>query len=110
MRKYIRFALPIGLAFFFGCATPGHGEKAEHGYATLQPVIEALKRYKSDNGRYPNDLNELVPKYLSSFPREIDGFPMEYSPAYNLHFDYTGPGYNHCDYSPNIYWTCGGSY
>ena len=33
-----------------------------------QKVVEALERYRSDEGKYPASLNDLVPRYLSSVP------------------------------------------
>jgi hypothetical protein len=33
------------------------------------PLIAACKRFRSDNGRYPSDLKELIPKVLPSLPR-----------------------------------------
>jgi hypothetical protein len=33
------------------------------------PVISAIDRFHSDQGRYPNTLDELVPAYLPSIPR-----------------------------------------
>ena len=33
------------------------------------PIIAACKRFRSDNGRYPSDLKELIPKVLPSLPR-----------------------------------------
>jgi hypothetical protein len=28
------------------------------------PVVRAMKEFRRDNGRLPNDMNELIPKYL----------------------------------------------
>jgi hypothetical protein len=33
------------------------------------PLIAACKRFQSDNGRYPSDLKELIPKMLPSLPK-----------------------------------------
>jgi hypothetical protein len=32
------------------------------------PIITACERFRSDNGRYPSDLKELIPKILPSLP------------------------------------------
>jgi hypothetical protein len=32
------------------------------------PVIEAIEKYKANNGKYPDTLNTLVPEYLPSSP------------------------------------------
>ena len=36
--------------------------------SAFAPVIEALDRYKTANGRYPDKLDALVPTYLSALP------------------------------------------
>jgi hypothetical protein len=33
-----------------------------------QPLLDALEAYKRDNGRYPEELEQLVPKYLDEVP------------------------------------------
>lgn len=33
-----------------------------------QPVVDAIVRFKEANGKYPESLNELLPKYLDVFP------------------------------------------
>ncbi len=34
-----------------------------------EPVIAALKQFKTEQGRFPGSLNELVPRYLQTIPR-----------------------------------------
>ena len=53
-------------------------------HVSQSKVELAIKAYKVDTGTYPNSLNELVPKYLSSIP--IDPYsnpesPLQYDPA-----------------------------
>jgi len=39
----------------------------------------ALKRFQLRQGNYPQDLNALVPEFLSSVPRDpVDGQPLRY--------------------------------
>lgn len=56
------------------------------------PVIAAIDRFHSDQGRYPNSLGELVPAYLPSIPKAgftligrrfgyVDDRPQLYFPA-----------------------------
>ncbi|MGB9743376.1 MAG: hypothetical protein ACPLW9_01535 [Minisyncoccales bacterium] len=43
-------------------------------------AIIAIKAYKNDTGNYPNSLNELIPNYLSSIPKDpFDKKPLKYS-------------------------------
>ncbi|MGB9609061.1 MAG: hypothetical protein ACPL3E_01655, partial [Minisyncoccia bacterium] len=43
-------------------------------------AIIAIKAYKNDTSNYPNSLNELVPNYLSSVPKDpFDNKPLKYS-------------------------------
>lgn len=42
-------------------------------------VIEALEEFESDNLRYPDKLEELVPKYLTTIPLSEEGVSIEYS-------------------------------
>ncbi len=49
------------------------------------PIIAALKEYRSDNGKYPNSLNTLVPAYVSALPATgLIGYPeFTYRNGYN---------------------------
>ncbi|MEI7607437.1 MAG: hypothetical protein WCJ64_08630, partial [Rhodospirillaceae bacterium] len=68
-------ALVLGLAVsgcgFFSHERPGEGEKAAQGYAAAAPVIAALATYRTQRGRYPAMLQDLVPTYLA--PQDISG-------------------------------------
>jgi hypothetical protein len=33
-----------------------------------EPIVEAINQYKKDVGNYPSSLQDLVPKYVTSFP------------------------------------------
>jgi len=45
----------------------------------IQTLI-AIKAYKNDTGNYPASLNDLVPNYLASLPKDpFDGKPLKYS-------------------------------
>jgi hypothetical protein len=48
-----------------------------HGRATLQCAVAgiAAERFRSDNKRWPNSLEEMVPKYLASVPLDPFGPP-----------------------------------
>lgn len=49
----------------------------------LQTAL-ALAAYRVDNGRYPGNLSQLVPKYLKSVPRDLfTGGPLKYGRSAN---------------------------
>lgn len=92
---------------------PGVGDKAERGYAALEPVIKALEQFRADKGAYPESLDELVPDYIASVPAEVNGESIFYAKAgesFSLAFHYVGPGTNTCTYTPKDQWRCSGAY
>ena len=92
---------------------PGQGPRAEAGYAAARPVIAALEAYHQAHGSYPATLAKLVPEQLSALPGEVNGYPLGYQASgasYVLDFSYTGPGMNHCTYTPETNWKCYGFY
>lgn len=104
-----------------GCDAPGKGEKAEQGKSQGDLLVQALGVYHSERGDYPEQLNELVPKYIvrvpASQPGNTDGVSFIYvrssTSEYRLVFRYFGPGSNTCThrpaYAPNE-WKCLGAY
>lgn len=93
---------------------PGESEAAKRGIAAAQPAIEALEKYKLESGRYPDSLNELSPKFLSSLPQDKDGLDFTYSyndskKSYIIEFKFAGGmiGMNECSYySETKKWSC----
>lgn len=115
--KKIRFLLIVILILtackFFTPEPPGVGEKAEYGYAALDPIIKALEQYRADKGAYPEAIEELSPEYLSEIPTEVNDQPISYTKAgksFSVTFHYTGPGMNTCTYTPENKWHCSGAY
>ncbi len=53
-----------------------------YGISRYDRVIEAIERYRADNGAYPESLNSLVPDYLKSEPDILlkYGERLDYSP------------------------------
>jgi hypothetical protein len=98
----------------FGAAEPpGVGEKAERGYAALDPIIKALEQYRNDKGTYPELLDELVPDYIPDIPKEVNDESIFYAKtggSFALSFHYLGPGMNTCTYTPEKQWQCSGAY
>jgi hypothetical protein len=38
-----------------------------------QPIVQAIEKYHSDTGSYPESLSALVPRYLAAVPETPDG-------------------------------------
>jgi hypothetical protein len=92
---------------------PGVGAKAEQGYQACAPLIEALAQYHLQKNEYPAALAELVPAVLAALPPEVKSMEITYAregASYTLKFSYTGPGINHCSYTPADGWKCSGYY
>ena len=92
---------------------PGQGLRAQRGYQATAPIIAALEKYHQAHGQYPATLDALMPDDLAAVPASVNGFPITYRAAagsYTLEFSYTGPGMNHCTYTPAALWKCGGYY
>lgn len=53
----------------------------QRNYAPVLGVQQALDIYGLQNGKYPNDLNGLVPNYLQSLPQDKS---LQYSPSTDL--------------------------
>jgi len=105
--------LAIAACSPFTAEPPGVGEKAERGYAALDPVIKALEQHHTDKGTYPESLDELVPGYTASIPTEVNDESIFYAKtgeSYSLAFHYIGPGMNTCTYTPEDQWQCSGAY
>jgi hypothetical protein len=96
---------------------PGEGEVAKRGYASAQPVIEALDKYKQETGKYPDTWVKLIPKFINEVPK--DGNGLRYSYLYNesknlyvIEFTYDGSGVlgvTECSYRSNTKsWSCDG--
>ncbi len=51
------------VAFGLSCANNAHSREGE------RVIIAAVHRYRNERGRYPDALDELVPRYLPSVPR-----------------------------------------
>ena len=49
----------------FSC---GLSEASQFGINHLQPFVDAMEKYKDDNGRYPKNGLKLIPKYIDKLP------------------------------------------
>jgi len=116
--KKSQFLFIITILFLTACKLftvepPGVGEKSERGYAACAPMIKALEQYRADKGEYPKTLTELVPKYISEVPTEVNNEPISYTKtdeSFSLSFHYVGPGTNTCTFTPKDKWHCSGAF
>ncbi len=77
-----------------------------------QPIIIALNEYQQQNNdEYPQDLNDLVPDYLTALPKTIRGEEFQYYPdeneGYYLCFGIGTKGKYGCCYNQRLAsWDC----
>lgn len=83
----------IVLLFVLGCAfflfvnlvnVPNKGRVDEVNQEKCETIIKALSLYRQDTGWYPESLDRLIPKYLSTVPLEMmydgdTGRPFDYA-------------------------------
>lgn len=111
MRVLLVLAALIAAGWYFlKPLPPGKGPKAQTAMRQMAPVIQAAEAYRSANGLYPADLDELVPQFLPGTPRLAQGGSVEYSRLmgrYKLTFSYSDPLPIHCDWRPERpKWEC----
>jgi hypothetical protein len=102
-------ALAGGAWHFYQPLPPGEGPNADAGKRAATVVLRTLENYRGERGHYPEDLADLVPKYLSKLPRLSNGVPFEYErlgSSYELTFNYTNPLPVHCTFRPDGKWSC----
>ena len=63
----------VFLLLFNGCNqkinfTCGISETSQTAISHIQPVIEAMEKYKNDTGRYPKNALDLIPNYIDKVP------------------------------------------
>ena len=97
MSRPIAFGAILLAASLTGCAlfSPWEAGADPNGLTMKRrgaAVVLALEAYKRDNGRLPEHLFELLPKYLRQLP---DGLAADYKPRDNsLAFTYQPVGRN----------------
>lgn len=62
------------LALFYGI----DGPTVQEGQARADKLLIALEQYRHDTGRYPSELNLLVPSYLPALPQPAWRWSYEY--------------------------------
>lgn len=117
-KRILIFLCLLAAVFSAGCIEkPGEGKLARSGFLTAEPVIAALETYKNEQGKYPQALGELVPRYLESDPQKDENseirftyYPVEENSSYSLRLSYPAFfGTDDCSYTPKEKrWVCGG--
>lgn len=73
-------------------------------------VVEAIKHYQEDHGSLPEQLDILLPDYLSEIPKTITGgsytFTLSYIDIYMLCFDVPGAHPGCCYLHRHEAWDC----
>jgi hypothetical protein len=103
-------AVTLGATWYYHKPLPpGKGPSADAGKRQATVVLRGLESYRGDHGAYPEDLEALVPEYLSKLPLLSNGSPFDYQRLganYRLTFNYTNPFPIHCTYEPATRWDC----
>lgn len=96
------------------CSCRAYNEKDEItlNQAQGQGVIQAIEDYRMQKGSLPQDLNALVPDYLTELPQTIYQEPFSYyresARQYYLCFEVTAEKNMGCCYSSRLTsWDCG---
>lgn len=88
------------------------GASLEQGSERAQDILAALQEYKQETGRYPSNLDSLVPRYLSTTPRPAWRYHYTYEVCsdrenYRIYFRQSGDADNYCGYSSRAgMWKC----
>jgi hypothetical protein len=73
--KFIYASLILIFIFIISCCgtkrvvlTCDISQDSQKAINHMQPLINALEKYKTENGKYPQYFNDLVPKYTENVP------------------------------------------
>lgn len=81
LRKAI-ISIIITSAFLVSCSKKIHiscgiSEASQIGINHLQPLVDAMEKYKTDNGKYPAEV-AISPKYIDKIPIISSGDDVQY--------------------------------
>jgi hypothetical protein len=106
----------VALVYGFCFPAPGEGADAQYGFAHGQVLIGALEAYRARAHAPPDSLGALVPEFLASRAWVDRCGPLarcfvytRQGDAYELSFQYAGPGMNTCTWTTGTRrWDCSG--
>lgn len=75
-------------AFMFAsCSKTWNDSELKESWYRGDKIVKGLEKYRIDFGSYPNNLNDLVPKYISSIEQPTVGKKIwEYTKVNNTHY------------------------
>ena len=114
MKHSLIFTIVI---FLNACCGPMECKEAEVGFGIYKPLINGIEKYKEKYYKYPKNINELIPEFLSTIPRhgsEYRASNVSYikeDDSFLLKFSYEAPGVNICIFKSKANnWSCYGAY
>ena len=110
MKGRLIFVLAIACLLFGACANHSD-EIGEANKKIAEQIINALANYSQDNRRFPSQLADLVPHYLSNIPVTAEGAEFFYKSdmvvEYYLCFENSFEKIPGCCYIPqHELWDC----
>jgi hypothetical protein len=72
-RVFAAFAILIGALAIASCDRNASDASVASTKSQAEKIVAALTAYKQDKGRYPDKLDELVPKYLNAIEHPLLG-------------------------------------
>ncbi|MFN8387902.1 MAG: hypothetical protein U0V48_07485 [Anaerolineales bacterium] len=83
-----KISLLLGVLLIFSTAVPSflsvpiRNWCINANFSRIAPIAQAVEKYYSQTGRYPNDIDELVPEFISSIPAPscglLSAFPRKF--------------------------------
>ncbi|MGO8764415.1 MAG: hypothetical protein ACLQSR_04675 [Limisphaerales bacterium] len=59
----------------------GQAEQSSVKRVNTAYLTQAIQQFNAAEGRYPKDLQELVPTYIAKIPDAPEGYKLDYDPA-----------------------------
>ncbi len=107
------FTILLCILCTLGCNSPDDTENVNQNQARSVPLLNAIYKYKVDQGLFPTDVDVLLNDYILQLPRTVNGNEYQYklSPRkdanhFVLTFDMKNDAY--CSFRSDLDdWECG---
>ncbi len=99
------FLLPVALIFIIGCSSTDFST----GHPDIKLLIDSINLYEDELGKPPNDLSDLVPRYLDAIPipRSVDEIEYSLNESDQVwKLTYHAKSGTVCEYTSQSWWTC----